>query len=378
MADSIFDRTIINTRERPLSSDINQLASQFDRTVREVFEQLLGRPSGVAGDPSVGTAFASASGFIGEAFMARSYSPASLNVRLPKGIGFINDPASVPTAIGGALSLDDRSSYKPIVLTQDVNVSVPPNVSGNARRDIIEVRYNRAAGNPSSRDVLNISTGRFEPQSVNKTLSWVVDGLLSYGGALAINYKVGTPTGGAVTETNPPEPATTAGYVKIASILVPNGAAVITQDQIVDYRQMLAPGGMVRAAARFRTAAGVYTNFQAWAPPGVRIGVLHSGLASFGVAIIAGGAPRGCVVSGTAYESGGLPCIVGIGGASALAPFVAASGDVGLFNGGSMQWVLDMALGQTYMGSASGLIRTHAGIAPVAATDTHLTFDIAL
>ena len=40
MADRAFDRTIINPLEKPLSSDINQLQSQQDSTLRRMFERL--------------------------------------------------------------------------------------------------------------------------------------------------------------------------------------------------------------------------------------------------------------------------------------------------------------------------------------------------
>jgi len=87
MADNPFDRTVINVRERPISSDINQAQSQIDRTLRFYLQEML-RPRSSATNEQPGPPV---SGFFGNGFAVREDSPAGLFVVVGAGLGFYDD-----------------------------------------------------------------------------------------------------------------------------------------------------------------------------------------------------------------------------------------------------------------------------------------------
>lgn len=262
MANLPFDRTILNVRERALSSDINQAESQLDYSLRFALQHLFAKPAGFS------------TGFLGAAYKAVPNSPAGMSVLVSAGLGLANSPADVPSAIGGIVGLDDLCAIKPLVLNAPQTFAVPANGSGNPRIDIIEVKVDRRAENPTSRLIYNAGTGAFDPTSVNKTLAFSHDGRLGTvadpaSSTAGLSYKTGTPAGVPVA------PATTAGYVKIAEINVAAGATSITASEIVDRRPLLGANGMLRAAARFRLqwngGAPTITDATYQAPPGVQI-----------------------------------------------------------------------------------------------------------
>lgn len=262
MANGPFDRTILNVRERALSSDINQAESQLDYSLRFALQQLLAKDSGFS------------SGFIGASYKVVPNSPAGMSVLVQPGLGLLSDPADVPAAIGGIVGLDDLSSAKPLVLNAPQQFTVPANASGNPRIDIIEVKVDRRAENPTSRLIYNAITGAFDPTSVNKTLAFSHDGRLGTvatpaNSTTGIGYKTGTPAG------SPVAPATSPGYLKIAEINVAAGAATITASEIVDRRAILGVGGVVQVAARYRLewngGAPVVSNQFYQAPGGVTV-----------------------------------------------------------------------------------------------------------
>ena len=272
MSDKAFDRTITNERERPLSSDQNQALSQQDRVLRDMLQELCA-PRFSTG---IDLATTPTSGFIGDGFKVRAESPASMNVTVANGFGFLYNAGDVPAAIGGVVGLDDRSSYKPVYLSANevIAVDAAPG-AGNNRIDIIEVNYYRRAENLLSRAVLNVGTGVFAPLNIYKTLSFLLDGhsgrvVTPNPSTAAIGYKVGTAAaaGGEVA------PATTAGYTKIAEIHVVGGVANIAANAVADYRRMLYAGGIGRASARWiQHVAAVPSGFQLSAPPGVLLTV---------------------------------------------------------------------------------------------------------
>lgn len=272
MADKPYDRTIINERERPLSSDINQAQSQLDRAQRFMLERLLGARTSDASQ-----LLAPVTGFIGDAFQVVPDSPIGLVVDIKAGLGFIYDPADVPVAIDTIVGLDDRQGYKPVLLLADATFAVPAAPGGaDDRTDIVEVKVGRRTENPLSRDVLDLTSGQFVPTSVDKTLAFSHDGKTGTVNAPAastaeLSYKVGVAgTPGAV-------PATTAGYVKIAEIFVDTSVATIDADVIRDTRRLLYPGGVmpVRMSVRKEWNAGspIGTLFEKVAPPGVEMSV---------------------------------------------------------------------------------------------------------
>lgn len=265
MANNPFDRTIINPRERPLSSDINQAQSQMDRTMRRFFGRLFGtRASQASSLESVLT------GFIGNSFRL-SADGVSMFLTVRNGLGFFGDPAALNAALGGIVGLDDLDGYKPMSLNDDITFAVPAAPSGpNSRIDILEVRYNRAIGNPLSRDILDPGTGIFAPGLVNKSLSWDLGSQLTINGSGAINYKTGAPA------VSPSAPGVDSGYVKIAEVAVGSSVTTLSYSKIKDLRNLLFPGGnlTVSGFATMTEVGGGIANLSGVniiAPPGVDV-----------------------------------------------------------------------------------------------------------
>lgn len=243
-----FDRTVLNLREKPISSDINQAQAQLDNAMRTVASKLFAKRT--APTSGGGEAFAAGTGFQADGFRVTPASPASMVLTVTAGIGFQDVPADVPSAISGIVGLDDLCSYKPLVLVSPVTFTVPAAPGANSRIDIIEVRANRQVGNPTSRLVLN-SSGAFAPATVNKALSFALDGSTGFvadpaNSTQAISYKTGT------VAASPAVPATTPGYVKIAEVVVGTSVVTITGSALVDRRPLLYPGGVTLASIRYQ------------------------------------------------------------------------------------------------------------------------------
>jgi len=118
MAGNSWDREIINTRERPLSSDINALQSQLDRTLRDVLMKMfVGRASATSDISDTPN-----SGFIGDSLKCRPSNPVGNSLKVAAGLGFMYSPGDTPAAIGGLSGLDDLSFYKPLPLLADANL----------------------------------------------------------------------------------------------------------------------------------------------------------------------------------------------------------------------------------------------------------------
>jgi len=262
MANRAFDQTIINVREKPLSSDINQGFSTVYRSVREKWRREVAHRTA----NGVTTASSHAAlAFVGDGFQVQPLSVPAMSVQVIDGIGLAWAPGATATDINGALSCDDREDAKPIALDATQTIAVPAADAVNPRIDIVEVQYRRQVGNPLSRLVLDIGTRRFVPGLVNKLLTWALGDLVpTVNGAGAINYKTGTPAGVPVA------PATTAGYTKIAEVQVGAAVASIVEGKVVDLRKNLAPGGVMTAAVscNFNAATGVLGDVSIIAPPG--------------------------------------------------------------------------------------------------------------
>lgn len=270
MADKSFDRVILNVRERPLSSDINRMASQHDRTLRDLLARYVQHRTSTS-DP---TSQPPPTGFIGDSYRVVPVAPAAMQVKLLAGQGFFFDAVSVPSAIGGVSGLDDLSAYKPLFLGADQVINVPASDPVNPRIDIVEVKYDRRTTDSSSRDILDPSSGAFGSATVNKTLTWFQDGQVSVNGSASINYKTGTPGGVPVA------PTVSAGYVRIAQVRVNALVTTIADEGVIgDFRVLLYPHGMgqfsCRVAMPFLDGGGAAqpTLSNVIAPPGVRIAV---------------------------------------------------------------------------------------------------------
>lgn len=269
MANNAFDRTIINPRERPLSSDMNQLQSQLDRTGRLI--QRLAHSRRTAMDSLTTNA---ARGFYGNSFIVTEAAPAGMSVYIASGLGFIFDGGDLVSSIGGIVGLDDLDAYKPVYLPSSIEVAVPAADPGNPRIDIIQVRPYRRADNPLARDTFDPATELFAGGLVNKTLDWAlgaaqVSWSVTAPPALYIDYKQGT------AAPVPVEPAVDAGFTKIARINVDAAAGAIHQHDIVDCRRLLWPGGVCSFGANWQQNAGAPVSLmEVAAPPGVRMCVV--------------------------------------------------------------------------------------------------------
>lgn len=248
MSNNLFNRTAINTRERPLSSDINRAQSELDRTLRDLMRTICLPRYGIYPE-GIGT---SPTGFFSGGFAVKPKSPISMTVTVGAGIGMAYS-GTQDSNIGGVTELNDLALWKPIILTADKDVALDAADGTNPRYDIIEVKTNRLLTEPTSRDVLNVSSGAFEALVVNKSLDWTVDG--SYGkvyaddlSTAALSYKVGKTTGAL--------PSTTPGYTRIAVIYVSNGVTTIDKDVIRDTRRILFQNMMANIAARVTLPSG--------------------------------------------------------------------------------------------------------------------------
>jgi hypothetical protein len=226
MANGPFDRTILNPREKPLSSDINQAESQLDRSLRFFVETLF----------ADGDTGALRDGFINRSLLVEATSPTSLSVVVRRGLGFQIDASAAANAIGGVVGLDDLSSYKPVPLLADATFTVPAAPTApDTRIDIIEVKASALATDPSTRQVLNITSGAFEPGVVNKILTWLLDSRVATvvspaNSTQPLSYKQGV---AANPGTLPP---TTVGYIKLCEIAVGSDVTFIAAADLTDSR----------------------------------------------------------------------------------------------------------------------------------------------
>lgn len=278
VAGNPFDREVINTRERPLSSDVNLVGSYADQAVKYFLEQHYGRRTSTTDPTSQGAG----TGFIGDALRPRAASSPAMTVELAAGLGFIDDAALIASSVGGVSGVDDLSRLRTLVLTATETLVVPAADPTNPRIDIIEVAARQDLADSTSRHILNPSTGVFAPSNVFKTLTHVLDGQTGTVAAgsdsvTPIGYKTGTPAG------SPSAPATTTGYVKIAEVLVGAAVSSIDNDVIKDLRAPLWVHGMaeVIVRGRFVLSTDTITVDMVSAPPGVRVGFRSDGSDAF-------------------------------------------------------------------------------------------------
>lgn len=290
MANNPFDRMILNPREKPLSRDINQAQSQLDYALRELARHVLAKR---ASNSSLGEL--AADGFLANGFRAEPAGAPDMTVTLKAGMAFMSAAADVPSAIDGIVGLDDLSTYKPIMLMADLVFNVPTAPgAGNARIDIIEVKPNRLVGNPNARLILDPDTGAFNPDTVNKTLAFVVDGSTGYVispalSTVAVSYKQGVEAAAGAEV----EPAVTTGYMQVARINVAESVTTISAGDIADRRKLLFPGGVAHFSATWNVTnpggGNVYTLLSLSAPPGIGLTMANLSLKAAGTFYVTGG-----------------------------------------------------------------------------------------
>lgn len=274
MADNPFDQTNIGLRERPVSSDHNQMQSQIYRTIREIHRSLMA-PRSVLAPQSRG-----AGGFAGDSFRVVPSSPEAMSVVVTGGMGFLFDAADAATNLGtpDLEHVDDLSPYKPISLLTPVTLAIPAAPSApNKRIDIVEVRNGRRLENSITRRQLDSGGGDFNDHLFFKALAYGADGQTGIvtdpaPSTAVLSYKVGVPGNptGAL-------PGTTPGYTRLAVINVPNGTTTIAGTKITDKRKMLGIGGCVHASIRFRLqwsgGTPIVTILSVVAPPGIEFAI---------------------------------------------------------------------------------------------------------
>jgi hypothetical protein len=268
-----FDATIINARERPLSGDINALQSRQRETLRFMFRYLFSqRTSGADISPNI------VNGFLRNSFRVVEASPASMDVVIKSGFGFMDDGTSVPSSISTISGLDDLERYKPVYLSADETVTLAAAPGpGQERYDLIEVKYVRDVTDSASRDVLDTGTGEFAATLVNKTLSWdmsgqtgtVVDPAPS---TTAIGIKTGVAAGVGAAVV----PSATPGYVPIAVIYVGPAVVAINNTEIQDVRTIagfdgIIPFGVVTEVLGTVGSPGAPTSFSVMGAEGLQV-----------------------------------------------------------------------------------------------------------
>jgi hypothetical protein len=274
-----FDRSVIHPLERPLSSDINQINSCLDRTLMDLILRTFSSRTS-SSDERLSPLFGTLAGALGPAgFLAdgfRCRAAGGMTLTLQPGLGFVYNPGDALIGIGGLNGVDDISPLHPIPLSEIQSITVPAADSTNPRIDIIEIIDFRRFEQPSSRDVIDPLTGVITPNSVNKVLSYYLDGHVGFVGAnspstTGIGYKIGTPA------SSPAAPATTTSpsgnFTKIAEILVGAGVTSIAQNKIKDLRQLIFPGNVASFSGQvaFRVTGGnpSILSHDYTAPPGV-------------------------------------------------------------------------------------------------------------
>ncbi len=278
-----FSRVLVPVRQRPSSTDLNRLQDYIAQTMQwarsEVFAGAFsGDPTEVFEDQS--RMVYPVRGFFGGSFFTMVNGAFTVQVRPGIGASPYAAPASA-TDIDGTSGTDWESSLgAPLVLSAAENLTVPaPPAVGSSRIDIIEVRADYLAGSPATVGIFNAATRVFDPTVKNKRLHWDLSGRTGSaapGASTApISYVTGVVAVGTIAAAT--EPATTAGYVKIARINLDCSAgavAAVTQDMIADLRPKIYPGGMIHAGGRI-TIAGTVAGIAATAvtalelPPGV-------------------------------------------------------------------------------------------------------------
>lgn len=278
-----LSRVLIPVRQRPSSTDLNRLQSYFTQTIQWMRQEVLS--SAYTGDPTEDIVTQARNTYPVYGFYGGSFYPvvsAAFAIQVRPGIGAYqyNAPANA-TDIDGTSGTDwDNTLGAPIVLSaaETLSVPAPPGV-GNSRIDIIEVRADYLAASPATVGIFNAATRVFDPTVKNKRMHWDLSGRTGSaapGASTApISYVTGVVAAGTIAAAA--EPATTAGYIKIARINLDASAGAIVavvQSMVADLRPKIYPGGLIHAGGRI-TIAGTVAGIAATSvtalelPPGV-------------------------------------------------------------------------------------------------------------
>jgi hypothetical protein len=194
MADQLL-RIIYNTRERALSTDLNDTTNLIHRGLMQALKAVLGERSGVI-----------------EGFETTIVG-VGLDVTVSPGIALLNT--------GGSTA--DDSDFTWIELDAADTVTLPAADGANPRWDVIEVEENDAVILSTPRDIFDPSTGTFTPQAVTKRR----------GSSPTLSVRSGTPA------ATPLLPAGIAGRIPLAYIRVPAAAVNLVTTDFVRCRPLV-------------------------------------------------------------------------------------------------------------------------------------------
>lgn len=200
-----FDNVIINVRERPLSTDINNLQSLIARDVLNMMKWMLAENSTPL-QPGV------------QGVTPQSYVLGGLNV-LPSGTDVAIQPgalvqlsAALPP-VPGPLDSDYRVAFQQATIAQ-----TPPSPVGDTWY-LLQAQMIAVTTVTTSRDILDPMTGAFNAQLVPKQSEY----------QLSYNFKAGS-----IVQVPPADP----DFIPIAGVFRPAGGGVVTADQILDCRPL--------------------------------------------------------------------------------------------------------------------------------------------
>lgn len=130
----------------------------------------------------------------------------------------------------------------------DASVTFATGSSIGARIDVVQIRPNQTLGTLLARNIYNPITNTISSQNVDTRINFNCD----------INVVTGTPGSASA-------PATTAGWIKIAEVTVPQNATSITQSNIVDwehsYQWTTSPGVTIWGGFSTSQRIAVNTNY---------------------------------------------------------------------------------------------------------------------
>ena len=266
--------TLVQGPAKALSSDLMMAWAQGDLSWRELVAYQFASLS------LFGPADSSPR-FVGSGFAVRPL--VGWKAVVLAGLGFDRLPSSGaredrPVASDGIPGLADLSPVKPLVLTRNVELDVPPPDAG-LRTDLVEVRYRRRVPRGTDgRLEWDPSTALFQP--VRKELTYVLDAWGYRPSEAGVRYVVGQ------VGQLAPSADTDNGYTSLAWIQAVPGATALTDDRITDLRRPLFLGSGLAQVSLMVTVAGASPNLTATinsfsAPAGVRVVAYGGGTAGY-------------------------------------------------------------------------------------------------
>lgn len=244
-----FKRVLVYTLQRPLADDLNHLQTRLVETLRLTWMTMFGES--YASTPALSllnsTVWQQPRGFYSISFFAAPDPTATpYGIFLYPGFGFAPTGPATTTDLAGAPGANWETGASPLLLsTAQTGLSVPSvPAAGHSRIDIIEVRANLVADEPATLGIYNPTSRVYDPTVKNTSADWDLYGRTGTvtspaSSTAAISYKVGVDYAGGISGATPP--AVTSGYVQVARINLDGAVAAITQDLIVDMRQIVRP-----------------------------------------------------------------------------------------------------------------------------------------